>query len=209
MVLPPWTLVSPKGDVHDVAGAAQLKVLAKANGLIDSSYKDQLRVVVGDGNSKPLERLPRHRQGWQLLQRVQWLAHDFNGEMVPVIGGDGKLFVANFADWCNCNLPGLTGERLNEFLNGGWYWSNGFKEFRLRSVWKLAGAPPGDAVAHIRDFVQGQQQRASGAAAAPIILPNLAAQVEPLEGCHSPMPGSLEVSFRTLEPFSSRPTRWH
>jgi hypothetical protein len=203
MVPPPWTVISPRGEYHELA-AEQLQPFAKANGLIDSSRTNELKALVGAGNSKSLDKLPRHRRGWQLLQRVQWLVHDFNGEMVPVIGGDGKLFVANFADWCNCNLPGLTGERLNEFLNGGWYWSNGFKEFRLRSVWKLADAPPGDPVAHIRDFVQ---QRASGAAAAPIILPNFAAQVEHLEGRHSTTAGSLEVRFGANLAFSSRPTR--
>ena len=191
MVLPPWRLVSPKGDVHDVADAAQLKVLAKANGLIDKSYKDQLKVVVGDGNSKPLERLPRHRHGWQLLQRVQWLAHVSNGQLVPVIGGDGTIFTTNFAEWCSSNLPGLTGERLNEFLNGGWYWSNGFKEFRLRGVWKLADEPPEDAAAQLQAFVVGKQQEAPEL----INLPDYAAEAERMEGRHSPTPGSLEVSF--------------
>jgi hypothetical protein len=195
MVLAPWTIISPVGDDSEVEDSAQLKVVAKANGLIDKKYTNELKGLVGDGNSTPLDKLPRHRRGWQLLQRVQWLMHVETGEMVPVIGGDGTRFVTNFAGWCSFNLLGLSGERLNTFLNAGWYWSNGFKEYRLRSSWALAAKPPEHALAHLRAFVHQQQQIASGAAAAPIKLPNYA-EAAHVPSSSSRAAGSHEVRIR-------------
>jgi hypothetical protein len=127
MVPPPWTIISPAGDDNDVEDDNQLKLLAKANGLINSARTNELKAVVGAGNSKPLDQLPRHRRGWQLLQRIQWLVHVDTSEMVPIVGGDASLFIKHFATWCDSNLTGLSAERLNGFLNGGWYWSNSEK----------------------------------------------------------------------------------
>ena len=73
MVPPPWSIASPHGAVHLVESVSQLKKLSRANGLVDASYRDKLQEVVDPKNVKAAENLPRHRCGWQLLQRVQWL----------------------------------------------------------------------------------------------------------------------------------------
>ena len=153
MVAAPWTIVSPLGEIHVVKSEGELKSLAKANGLVDKSYKNQLRALVGVGIEKPIRSLPLHRNGWQLLERVCWLVHVESGLWAPIIGGDGQLFMSNFKSWCNINLPGLEGGRLNEFMNKGWYWSNGQEQQVLCSAWRRAEAPPSHAEEEITSFL--------------------------------------------------------
>jgi hypothetical protein len=207
MVVPPWTLISPTGVIVQVDDVRVLKTVAKANGLIDSSYKNQLAVLVDVSNKKTVAQLPRHRCGWQLLQRVQWLTHVDTGEMVPIIGGDATKFVSNFDAWCNSNLPddGSLGSRLTHFLNDGWCWSNTKKVPLFRSTWALSDAPPPDAAEQIERFV-GQ---ASALPYASIGLPDYGlVELPRVEMAFSRALGSPEVNLSSLSPYSSRSTRW-
>jgi hypothetical protein len=154
MVAAPWTIFSPLGARHVITDANDLKVLAKANGLINKSYTNELKSLVDLNGSKPLASLPQHRKGFQLRERMRWLVHIESGEVVPLLGGDGHTFISNFKDWCNTNLPGLEGGRLNEFAGKGWFFSNGFQQHVLCTKWRLQETPPVDADAAVASFVR-------------------------------------------------------
>ena len=74
MVAPPWQFCSPKGAVHVVTDDTELKELGISNGLVTSQRKNKLKELLGRPDSE-ISELPRHRSGWQLLERIQWLEH--------------------------------------------------------------------------------------------------------------------------------------
>ena len=154
MVPPPWDVSSPVGELHHIEDIATLKQVAVSYGMITANYKNALTELRGKDEMAELHLLPLHRKGWQLVARMQWIMHADTKEIVPIVGGDGNYFVTNFAHWCASNLPGLTGQRLNEFLRrGGQVWSNGRRVERVGRAWELLTSPPADPVALVRAFV--------------------------------------------------------
>jgi hypothetical protein len=151
MVPPPWQLVSPHGVVHHVRDERALLQLAKQEDLISRSknQKNLLRDLVDPGNKHAIDKLPKHRKHWQLLQRVQWLQRVDTGELVPVIGGDGEYFVNEFAA-ARADTKFFDGLRLNQFLEKGWLWSNSDKAYEYTQKgctarWRLLADPPAGA----------------------------------------------------------------
>jgi hypothetical protein len=117
-VPPPWKLVSPARVIHPVLNEAALGELAGS----DKSLNQDLRKLVGLRVVKNTAvTLPRHKQHWQLLDRVVWLKHVETDELLPIIGGDGAFYVANF---CGPSHREETrffdGSRLNSFINNGY-----------------------------------------------------------------------------------------
>jgi hypothetical protein len=157
MVSPPWRVESPKGAIHVIVDSKKLKVLASDHELIGANRVNPLADVVGISaryKASPLSDLPLHRSGWQLLDRVEWLEHVASGALVPIIGGDGILFISNFKAWCTANLPGLEGTRLNEFLGKGWYWSNGYEQHVLCSAYRRFWSTPTDPELRVQAFLK-------------------------------------------------------
>ena len=114
MVSAPWTLLSPTGVLYYVRDEVNLRTLARDENLIVGSRKNNLlRELVDPANKKCLDKLPRHRAHWQLLQRVQWLQCVETEECVPVVGGDGDYFVKKFA-CAREDMQAFDGSRLNE-----------------------------------------------------------------------------------------------
>ena len=136
-----------------------------------------------------MDDLPRHRSGWQLLERIQWLVHVETDGLVPIIGGDGQIFITHFKEWCDANLPGLEGGRLNEFIGKGWFKSNGLKQYVLCSRWRRLEAPPDDLEACLALFLR--HSSALGEAS----LPDYGAHSNraPADGSSSRLNGSPEV----------------
>ena len=125
MVSAPWTLLSPTGVLYYVRDEVSLRTLARDENLIvGSGKKNLLRQLVDPANKKCLDKLPRHRAHWQLLQRVQWLQCVETEECVPVVGGDGDYFVKKFA-CAREDMQAFDGSRLNQLLNKGWLWRHG------------------------------------------------------------------------------------
>ena len=85
MVPPPWHLVSPSGVLHHVPGADELLWLARQEGLI-TLKKNLLRELVDPSCKTALNKLPQHRQQWQLLERVRWLQRVDGGAIVLIVG---------------------------------------------------------------------------------------------------------------------------
>ena len=151
MVSAPWALLSPTGVLYYVRDEVSLRTLARDENLIvGSGKKNLLRQLVDPANKKCLDKLPRHRAHWQLLQRVQWLQCVETEECVPVVGGDGDYFVKKFA-CAREDMQAFDGSRLNQLLNKGWLWRHGeqsniYTQKSNSSLrWKRLDEPPADA----------------------------------------------------------------
>ena len=84
----PWNLVSPSGVIHAVRDESSLRTLANS----DEGLHQDLRKLVGlRVERSTAKELPRHKQHWQLLERVVWLQRvDTESITLPIVGGDGK-----------------------------------------------------------------------------------------------------------------------
>ena len=127
--------------------------------------------------------------------------------MVPIIGGDGQIFISNFKEWCSVNLPKLESGRLNEFMLKGWFWSNELRQDVLCKRWRRAEEPPEDAEAELAsflrqassvsrvalpDYAQGVAEHAGGAS---LYQPHGSSS-----GVHGACLGAFESRARAREP---------
>jgi hypothetical protein len=127
---------------HYVRDEACLVLLASGDKKLLLDLRKLVGLVVAN---KDANALPRHKQQWQLLQRLEWLERCDSGERVPIVG-DASHFVINFAHHREDMLT-FDASRLRQFLNGGWIWSNTVKVFEISQKgnpyrWRLVDAPP-------------------------------------------------------------------
>ena len=74
LVPPPWGLVSPSAVYHYVRDEACLVLLASGDKKLLLDLRKLVGLVV---DKKDAKALPRHKQQWQLLQRLEWFdAHN-------------------------------------------------------------------------------------------------------------------------------------
>mmetsp|Transcript_7846 Transcript_7846/g.11969 ORF Transcript_7846/g.11969 Transcript_7846/m.11969 type:complete len:318 (-) Transcript_7846:529-1482(-) len=145
LVPPPWTLVAPSGVLHHVRDEDALRLLAVG----DPGFLNDLRKLVGlFVERSTCKKLPLHKRQWQLLERVRWLQRVDSGEHIPIVG-DARHYVQSFAH-SRDDTAHFDELRLNQFLNGGWIWSNSKKVFEYAQKgspyrWRLVDAPPNAA----------------------------------------------------------------
>lgn len=96
--VPPWRLLSPTCVVYTVRDQPALVALAGDAGVKPSNFK---QLVGLQANSSV--GLPQHKAGWQLLERVWWIARSSWCGLPPVAplplaSADGRKWVELFYD---------------------------------------------------------------------------------------------------------------
>ena len=115
--MPPWRLLSPHCVVYTVRDETALELLA-AEACVRPSNMKQLVGLQKNSTAN----LPRHKGGWQLVDRAWWVARDPFQTLaavspVPISGANGTRWVADFAR-LHCD-PLLDGGRLHTLANTG------------------------------------------------------------------------------------------
>ena len=93
---PPWRLLSPDCVVYTVRSVEQLEQLAR---MVDAKASNFKQLVGLNKNSSATP--PQHKAGWQLVERVRWIARDAWQEFgtvapVPMCGANGRDWVQRF-----------------------------------------------------------------------------------------------------------------
>ena len=114
-------MVSSSGVIHYVRDEAALKTLAGSDDRLHQDLRKLAGLRIERSDAKAL---PRHKQHWQLLERVVWLERVDTGELLPIIGGEGTFYVDNFCGKLDSRADTHSfvghGSRLNTFMNNGY-----------------------------------------------------------------------------------------
>ena len=103
-----WTLVAPTGELYDVADEAALSNLCKSHALHVPNMRHHVGLIDGNGTSL-------HVQGWQTMDKVQWLQRAGCSEFVPVLGAADHFMQTVAAARKGIDMP-FTSKKLREHL---------------------------------------------------------------------------------------------
>lgn len=109
----PWQLMSPSGGWLWVA---KNELTDFATEIGDKTFNVKVLVGLEQGNVKT-GRVKQHASHFQLGRNVVWLRRTDTGEKVPIIGGDAKFFLQQFA-WQRSDMA-FEQSKLQALINGG------------------------------------------------------------------------------------------
>ena len=149
---PPWVLISPSGQPHEVRDRDDLQTLPERTLEIRSDQLDDLRKLIGLRVGKSgATKLPVHKRHWQLRERVQCVRCDETGELVFIVGGD----VHHFKTLTHLHGRGMATfdwGRFGTFLNAGHIWITAAGGVKVKIdyyspknsafKWRLVESPP-------------------------------------------------------------------